>query len=95
VNPNLVWFVLVLLLLAWWDGLLSNTSTFHFLELKCENDTGFDGDQKCLMVNRPGAELEITVNTNTQKVLISVVKNDGNWIVKDFFLEPTCASCAS
>jgi hypothetical protein len=87
VNPKLVWFLLGLLLLAWWDGFLSNTSTFHVLELKCANNTGFDDDQRCLKFERPGAELEITVNTNTQKVLISVVKNDGGWIVKDFVLD--------
>jgi hypothetical protein len=48
---------------------------------------GFDDDQRCIKVDRPGAELKITVNTNTQKALISIVKNDGNWIVKDFFLD--------
>ena len=87
VNSNLGWLVLGLLLLAWWDGFLSNTSTFHVLELKCVSDTGFDDDQRCLKFERPGAELEITVNTNTQKVLISVVKNDGGWIVKDYLLD--------
>jgi hypothetical protein len=87
-NSNLVWFLLVLLFLAWWDGLLSNTSTFDVLELKCANDKGFDDDQRCVKVDRPGAELKITVNTNTQKVLISIVKTDGNWFVKDWFLDP-------
>jgi hypothetical protein len=86
VNSNLVSFLVVLLLLAWWDGALSNTSTFHFLELKCTND-GFDDDQRCLKVYKPGAELEITVNKNTQKVLISAVKNDGSWIEKDYLLD--------
>jgi hypothetical protein len=88
VNSNLVWLLLGLLLVAWWDGFLSNTSTFHVLELICVSDTGFDDDQRCLKFEQPGSELEITVNTNTQKVLISIVKNAGNWIVKDYLLDP-------
>jgi hypothetical protein len=86
-NSNLVWFLLGLLLLAWWDGFIGSTATFHVLELICVHDTGFDDDQRCLKFEQPGSELEITVNTNTQKVLISIVKNAGNWIVKDYLLD--------
>jgi hypothetical protein len=65
---------------------LSNTQTFYVLEVRC-GDTGFDADKKCLDFARVGAELEVSVNTLTQKVQISITKNDRTWFVKDFILD--------
>ena len=42
---------------------------------------------KCLNFERAGSELEIEVNAHTQRVLVSVIKNDGNWVVKDYILD--------
>jgi hypothetical protein len=50
-------------------------------------NTGFDADKLCTNPERPGAELEIRVNANSQKVQISIVKNDGDWRIKDFILD--------
>lgn len=59
----------------------------HVLEIKCDVNTGFDDNNLCLKPNRPGAELAFRVNERTQKVLITIVKNDGNWGVNDFILD--------
>jgi len=59
----------------------------HVLEIHCDQDTEFDNDKLCLKPNRPGAELAFRVNERGQKVLMTIVKNDGNWGVKDLFLE--------
>jgi hypothetical protein len=59
----------------------------HVLEIHCDQDTGFDDDKLCLKPNRPGAELSFRVNERTQKVLITIVNNDGNWGNKNLFLE--------
>ena len=59
----------------------------HVLEIHCDQDTGFDDDKLCLKPNRPGAELAFQVNERTQKVLITIIKNDGNYAVKDIFLD--------
>jgi hypothetical protein len=40
-----------------------------------------------LKPNRPGSELAFRVNQTTQKVLIAIVKNDGNYGVKDIILD--------
>jgi hypothetical protein len=62
-------------------------SANHILEVKCETNTGFDQDKRCLRPVRTGADLEIRINATTQKVQISIIKNDGNWWVKDSMLE--------
>lgn len=59
----------------------------HVLEIHCVDDVGLNNDKLCLKADRPGAELDIRVNETTQKVLIVVVKNDGNWIVKSAILD--------
>jgi hypothetical protein len=59
----------------------------HLLEIKCEVDTGFDESKLCLHPERTGAELAFRVNETTQKVLITVIKEDGNWGIKDLLLE--------
>ena len=62
-------------------------ATSHALEVHCVRDTGFDENKLCLKPERLGAEVEIRVNTATQKVQITIVKNDGNWFYKDYLLE--------
>ena len=57
------------------------------LEIKCADNTGLDDDNLCLKPVRPGAELAFQVNQTMQKVLMTIVKNDGNWGVKDLFLD--------
>jgi hypothetical protein len=60
----------------------------HVLEIHCDQDTEFDNNKLCLKPNRPGAELAFRVNERTQKVLITIVKNDGSYFGgKDLFLE--------
>jgi hypothetical protein len=81
-----LWFVIcaaVALALAGCDDLSVN----HVLEVKCVQSTGFDGDKLCLKPNRLGAEIGILVNAATQKVQITIIKNDGNWWIKDFILD--------
>jgi hypothetical protein len=62
-------------------------STSHAIEVHCVINTEFDNDKLCLKAESLGAEVEIRVNTATQKVQITVVKNDGNWFYKDYLLE--------
>jgi hypothetical protein len=62
-------------------------SSSHVLEVHCVENTGFDADKLCTEPARLGAELEIRVNANAQKVQVSIVKNDGNWWKKDFILD--------
>jgi hypothetical protein len=63
-------------------------SSSHVLEVHCVRNTGFDDDKLCMRPERAGAELEIRVNANTQKVQILVVKMDiANWGKKDYILE--------
>jgi hypothetical protein len=78
--------LLVLLGLAGCDP--SNVQVTHYLEVKCEAD--FDPDMKCQKALRPGAELEVRVNLTTQKVQITITKNDGSWLAKHLFLD-TCS----
>lgn len=59
----------------------------NVLEIHCTENTGLNNDKICLKPDRPGAELAFQVNEKTEKVLITVVHNDGNWGVKDQFLE--------
>jgi hypothetical protein len=59
----------------------------HVLEIHCDVQTGFDDNYLCLKPNRPGAELAFRANATSQRVLITIVKNDGNWGVKDLFLD--------
>jgi hypothetical protein len=78
----------ICLAVAWMVGRggVPDLSAGHVIEVKCKAYTGFNDDYQCLEVNRLGAELEIRVNENTQKVQISVLKNDGNYLLKDFLL---------
>lgn len=55
--------------------------------MRCEPDTGLDDNYLCLKPERFGAELEFRVNATTEKVLMTIVKNDGNYFYKDYFLE--------
>lgn len=83
---SLLWFVIcgaIAFALTGCDDL----TTEHVLEIHCVPDTGFNGDKLCLKPDRPGAELEIRINTNTQKVQILITKNDGNWLIKNFILD--------
>jgi hypothetical protein len=77
-----VWF--------WWSGgfhhkALSNSSSSHVsdfshvLEVACVEGSGFDDNNLCLKPDYFAGELEFRVNTTTQKVLITIVKNDGNY----------------
>jgi hypothetical protein len=60
----------------------------HVLEIHCDQDTGFDNGRLCLKPNRPGAELAFRVNERTQKVLIRIIKDDGNYGgAKEFILD--------
>jgi hypothetical protein len=73
----------------WWSGglhqALSNSSSSHVsdfsrvLEVHCVVDTGFDDNNLCLKPERFGSELEFRVKTatGTEKVLMTIVKNDG------------------
>jgi len=65
---------------------LSALTAHHVIEVKCWANSGFDSDKLCLHPDRLGAELEIRVNDKTQAVQITIVKNDGNWWIKDFIL---------
>jgi hypothetical protein len=51
----------------------------HVLVIHCDDDTGFDDNNLCRKPNRPGAELAFRVNEGTQKVIITIVKDDGTW----------------
>jgi hypothetical protein len=67
---------------------LPSASSSRVLEVKCEQDTGFDADKLCSKPDRLGAELEIKVNANTQKVQISILKNYARgWFIKDLILD--------
>jgi hypothetical protein len=66
---------------------LPDAASSRVLEIHCGQNTGFDADKLCLRPDRPGAELEVRVNANTQKVQISILKNDGNWFLKNFILD--------
>jgi hypothetical protein len=57
------------------------------MEIHCVDGTGFDANKLCLKPDRFGAELAFRVNEKTEKVLITVVKDDGTWGIKDLFLE--------
>lgn len=57
------------------------------LEVHCLHDTGFDDAKLCLQPHRPGAELEIRVNAISQKVQITVRKNDGEWFKTNLILD--------
>jgi hypothetical protein len=59
---------------------------YSVTELKCEQQP-LDQDNKCAAIKRLGADLEILVNQVTQKVQITVERNDGNWGVKSFVLD--------
>jgi len=58
----------------------------NVLEIHCVDNTGLDDNKLCLKPDRPGAELAFRVNEKTEKVLITIVKDDGSW-GKDQFLE--------
>jgi hypothetical protein len=58
-----------------------------YLKSSAAQDIGFDENKKCLHPERPGSELTFRVNPTSQKVLMTIVKNDGNWGVKDLFLD--------
>jgi hypothetical protein len=87
--------------LLWWSGglhdlhkALSNSSSSHVsdfshvLEVHCVTDSGFDDNNLCLKPDRFGAELEFRVKTTgTEKVLITIVKNDGNYGVNNLILD--------
>jgi len=62
----------------------ANTTTV--IEVYCD-DAGLDADGNCNKPVRLGAVLELRVNAAGQKVQITIVKNDGNWMVKDIFLD--------
>jgi hypothetical protein len=66
---------------------LPSVGTSRVLEVHCVHDTGLDVNQRCTEIERSGAELEIKVNASTQKVLISIVKNDGDWFIRDILLD--------
>jgi hypothetical protein len=59
----------------------------NVLEIHCVDGIGFDANKLCVKPDRPGAELAFRVNEKTEKVLITVVKDDGSWGIKDLFLE--------
>jgi hypothetical protein len=81
-----LWLAILSPMLVGCDDLPS-TSSQRVLEVRCVVNAGFDANKLCMKPERPGAELEIRVNANTQKVLISIVKNDGNWFSKDYILD--------
>jgi hypothetical protein len=58
----------------------------HVFEVKCWGNSGFDADKLCLHPDRLGAELEIHANETTRAVQITIVKNDGDWWIKDLIL---------
>jgi hypothetical protein len=64
-----------------------DASIARVLEIRCVQNTGFDLANLCLKPWRAGAELGINVNVPAQKVQITVLKNDGNWWVKDLILD--------
>jgi hypothetical protein len=59
----------------------------HVLEVHCAQDTGLDNDKLCEKPDRTGAELKLRVNETTEKVQVTIIKNDGNWWVKNLILE--------
>jgi hypothetical protein len=68
----------------------SGESSKHSLtELRCEEAT-LDENNKCSNVTRTGADLEIIVNPTSQKVLIAITRDDGNWGIKSVILD-NCA----
>jgi hypothetical protein len=82
----LLWCICTTILFAL-AGCDDNSHSGNVLEIHCAENTGFDNNKLCLKPNRPGAELAFRVNDRTEKVLITIVHNDGNWGVKDLFLE--------
>jgi hypothetical protein len=79
-----LWFACAVIAFA-----LAGCDELHVLEVKCGANSGFDTDKLCLHPDRLGAELEIRVNETTQavQIKITIVKNDGNWWVKDLILD--------
>jgi hypothetical protein len=59
----------------------------HAIEVRCVTNTGFNDDKLCAKPDRLGAEIEVKVNVSAQKAQIAIVKNDGNWGIKDFILD--------
>ncbi len=55
------------------------------MQLYCAG--GLDTDMRCLKIAHAGAVLDITVNPQTRAVQVSVVKNDGDWFVKQMIYE--------
>jgi hypothetical protein len=67
VAGNLVfWIIVGIGIWVWWIGRI-DFPIDHVLEIKCDQDTGFDDNKLCLKPNRPGAELAFRVNERTQK----------------------------
>jgi hypothetical protein len=83
-SPRCICLAVALVTLAACDD-LPDASSSRVLEVRC--DTEFDADKLCRKPERLGSELGIRVNAHTQKVQISILKNDGNWFIKDFILE--------
>jgi hypothetical protein len=81
-----LWCICAVILLAL-AGCDDYSNSGNVLEIKCVENTGFDDDKLCLKPNRPGAELAFRVNERTGTALITIIQNDGNWGVKDLFLE--------
>ena len=74
----------VLALLVSGCDLPADTTTI--VEVKC-GGSGFDENGHCNKPERLGAVLEFRVNAAGQKVQITIIKNDDNWMVKDIFLD--------
>lgn len=78
-----LWFVLIAVafVLVGCD----DVSVRHALEIHCV--TGFDDNKLCLKPENVGSEIEVRVNVAAQRVQITILKNDGNWFIKDFILD--------
>jgi hypothetical protein len=66
-------------------GCGTQPQTTRILEVRCK--TELNEDKGCLQIERPGSDIDVTVNTSTQKVQLYIVRNDGNYWVKDFILD--------
>jgi hypothetical protein len=68
-------------------GCDSGTGVTEVLEIKCKINSGLDQKKRCLEVDRPGAIMDVRVNSTTQAVQIVIIKNDGNWLDQSFILK--------